>query len=88
MPTTVELIQKEAAALKKAKETYRQRVNKLEQTEYKRILKFLKQANFFEVNFTDSELQTGFEKMVQTKLVSGQPNRTMAHATDDASSTH
>ena len=86
MPTTAELIQKEAAALKKTKETYRHRVNKLEQTEYKRILKFLKLADFFEVDFTDSELQAGFEKMAQSKLVSGQRNRTMAHATDGPSS--
>jgi len=42
MPTTAELIQKENAALSKAKETYRNRVQKLEQNEFKRILKYLK----------------------------------------------
>jgi len=67
MPTTAELIQKENAALSKAKETYRNRVQKLEQNEFKRILKYLKQSHFFEADFSDNELQEGFKKMVQTK---------------------
>jgi len=67
MASTEELIQKETGALKKAKETYRVRVRKLEENEYKRILKILKHVHFFETEFSDAELQEGFGKMVKLK---------------------
>ena len=73
MASTAELIRKENEALKKARETHRARIKKLEESEYKRILKLLKNVQFFETEFSDVELEAGFRKMVELKQTPSQP---------------
>jgi len=77
MTSTAELIKKEYEALQKAKSAYRSRIQKLEESEHKRVLKFMKKAAFFETDFSDSELQEGFEKMIEWKRKSDQQNGLM-----------
>lgn len=78
MASTAKLIQRELDVLQKAKDTHRARVKKLEENEFKRILKFLKQANFFETDFSDSDLQEGFSRMVESKQFRAPQQMTMA----------
>lgn len=78
MTSTAELIKKEYEALQKAKSAYRSRIQKLEESEHKRVLKFMKKAAFFETDFSDSELQEGFEKMIEWKRKSDQQNSPMS----------
>lgn len=67
MANTAELIRKENEVLEKAKKAHQAKIKKLEEAEFKRIFKLLKQKHFFEIDFTDTELSEGFDKMIDWK---------------------
>lgn len=67
MTSTAELIRKENEAIKKTNSASRERIKKLKEAEYKRAFKFLKKTDFFDTEFSDSELLEGFNKMIDWK---------------------
>ena len=82
MTTIAEQIRKEDEAFKKATASHRARLKKLEDATYKRIFKQLKKTDFLEIEFTDTELVEGFNKMIEWKRKRSTQNHSVAPRSD------
>lgn len=86
MANTAELIRKENEALEKAKKAHQAKIKKLEESEFKRIFKLLKQKHFFEIDFSETELSEGFDKMIDWKKKRDEAMSSTAQTVDSTAS--